>query len=646
MPGTGDDAAQLRVLLVEDCEEDAELLRHELGRSEYAAELVRVETIDGIRTELARCPYDLVISDYTLPEFDARDALRVLQESGHDDIPFIVLSGSISQERLIEILRRGAHGVVLKRDLILLVPVVDRELRAARHRRERLLAEEALRASELRYRELFENANDVIFTIDLDGRFQSLNRAAACLLGYTREEAIARRLTDIVAPDGAEALRARLSARGGEPAQTTFEAMLIGKGGRRIPLEIGWRPIVRDGAVVAFEAIARDLTERRRLEDQLRQAQKMEAVGRLAGGIAHDFNNLLMAVTGYSELLLDRTTPTDPQHRGLEEIRKAASRAAALTRQLLMFSRKHVLEPVVLDVNAVVADLERMLRRLIGEDVELTTSLMAGSAFVKADRGQLEQILMNLVVNARDAMPEGGRLRIATGAVTAGGADQARFPGVAPGEYVVIEVQDTGTGMDTATLSHVFEPFFTTKEPGKGTGLGLSTVYGIVAQAGGSVLVDSEVGRGTQFRVLWPRSAEAARPAADRAHRPTLPLGTEHVLLVEDENGVRELIRDFLARCGYTVIEAGSAPEALELFSRNGRRADVLITDVIMPQMNGRALAERLLAQQPSLKVLYISGYTDDSGVEQSLHAGAGFLQKPFTPDVLARKIREVLDAG
>ena len=645
MPGTGGEP-QLRILVAENSETDVERLRRQLNRGGFEGDLLVVDTLAALRQALARETFDLVICDYHLPGCSGTEALEVLQRSGRD-VPFVVISGRLTQERAVQLMRAGANDVVMKDDLGRLIPIVARELREVRYRRERHLAGEALRASELRYRELFENANDVVFTLDLEGRFTSFNRAGETVSGYSRDEAAGLRLIDIVAPDGADTLRSRLADRGPDAAAATFDAVLLGKDGRRVPLEIAWRPIVRAGAVVGFEGIARDLTERRRLEDQLRQAQKMEAIGRLAGGIAHDFNNLLMAVTGYSELLLDRIAPTDPQYRSVEEIRKAASRAAALTRQLLMFSRKHVLEPVVLDMNTVVADLERMLRRLIGEDVELITALTPGQVSLKADRGQIEQILMNLVVNARDAMPHGGRLRIATARAAIGPADAARYGGVGPGDYVALEVEDTGTGMDAATLSHVFEPFFTTKEPGKGTGLGLSTVYGIVTQAGGAVLVDSEVGRGTVFRVLWPCSAEAPRPAGDRRPRGAmLPLGTEHVLLVEDEAGVRELIRDFLTRCGYAVTEAGSAFEAIELFGRNGRPVDVLITDVIMPQMNGRALADRLLAAQPSLKVLYMSGYTDDAGVEQGLTGGAGFLQKPFTPDVLAQKVRELLDAS
>jgi PAS domain S-box-containing protein len=632
------------VLLVEDSEEDAVLLERELRRGGYRAEVVRVQTPEDMKQALDEQRWDLVVSDYNLPRFSGLDALGVLHQSGQD-LPFVIVSGTVGEARAIELMRAGAHDFVMKDQMGRFVPVIDRELREAQHRRERRRAEEALRASEARYRELFENANDLVFTLGLDGRFTSLNRAGEISTGYTPEEAMQLRLVDVVAPENRESIRACLAATDAGSA-TTFEAVLMGKDGRRIPLEIGWRAIVRNGTVVGFEAIARDMTERHRLEDQLRQAQKMEAVGRLAGGIAHDFNNLLMAVTGYSELLLERLPPDDALRRSAEEIRNAGTRAAALTRQLLTFSRKHVMTPSVLDLNAVVADVERMLRRLIGEDVELTTSLTHGIATVKTDRGQLEQVLVNLVVNARDAMPNGGTLRLSTSRVEVGLRDMTRFPGVPPGNYVLLEVTDTGCGMNAETLAHLFEPFFTTKEPGKGTGLGLSTAYAIVAQSGGHILVDSVLGRGTTFRVLLPETVERPSRPMDAPSRGELPRGTETVLVVEDEPGVRDLIRDFLTRCGYKVVEAGSAMEAIEIVAAGRTPIEMLVTDVVMPQMNGRVLAERLVAAQPSLKVLYMSGYTEDRGLEQNVSSGAAFLQKPFTPDMLARKVREVLDAG
>jgi signal transduction histidine kinase/ActR/RegA family two-component response regulator len=393
------------------------------------------------------------------------------------------------------------------------------------------------------------------------------------------------------------------------------------------------------------EEHGRLIAEQGRVEAQLRQAHKMEALGRLAGGIAHDFNNLLTAVGGYSERILDRLPPRDPLRRDAREIRDAATRASELTRQLLAFSRKEAHQPGIVDVSAVIAGIEGMLRRLIGEDIELTTSYTAADAAVVADRGHIEQVVMNLVVNARDAMPRGGALRIATCDVTVGSAAAPEHEGVEPGEYVAIEVSDTGHGMDAATLSRRFGPDNTTQEPGQGTGLGLSTVHRIVTEAGGFIRVTSAAGEGTTFRVLLPHAERPAARTSARRGMGALPRGSETVLLVEDEQGVRELIRDFLTRCGYAVIEAPHATDAIAEFERHADEIALLITDVVMPQMNGRMLAERLLAANPALKVLYMSGYTDDQLLVHDVAGGAAFIQKPFTPDVLARKVRDVLDA-
>jgi two-component system, cell cycle sensor histidine kinase and response regulator CckA len=635
--------ARLRALVVDETHVLNELVTRELHRAGFDATVVGVGTADAMREALAHGPWDMVISEHGLPRFGGLDALQVLQATGLD-IPFIIVTGHISEHLAIELMRAGAHDYLNKDQLARFLPVVERELREADIRRERRRTEEALRASEQRYRELFENANDMVFTVDLDGRFSSINRAAELVMGYPREEALTMRLAQVVAPEDAGVVQQlqRLADRT-EVQRELVQLTIIGRGQRRIPVELSWRLMVRHGRVIGLEAIARDMTERRRLEDQLRQAGKMEAIGRLAGGIAHDFNNLLMTVTGYSELMLERLDPDDPLRQTAEEILKAATRAAALTRQLLAFSRKQVLTPSVLDLNAVVGDLERMLRRVIGEDIEFVSAFTPGEAPVKADRGQIEQVLMNLVVNARDAMPHGGQLNLTTSLVKLP-PGSTTFPGAAPGRYVQLEVRDTGLGMDTSTMSHLFEPFFTTKESGKGTGLGLSTVYGIVTQSGGFISVESEPSRGATFRVLLPRADEPVPRQATRGRFASLPRGSETVLLVEDETGVRELIRDFLARCGYTVLEAMEVPDAFTLFDAHADKLDLLITDVVMPQMNGRVLAEQLLARRPRLKVLYMSGYTDDQILVHGVATGAGFLQKPFTPDVLARKVRDVLD--
>jgi two-component system cell cycle sensor histidine kinase/response regulator CckA len=401
----------------------------------------------------------------------------------------------------------------------------------------------------------------------------------------------------------------------------------------------------RGGEVEYYETFVRDVTEQRRLEGQLLQAQKMEAVGRLAGGVAHDFNNLLTVILSYGDLLLEDLPRDAPQRDDVAEIRQAAVAASALTRQLLAFSRQQVLEPRVLDVNAVVAGTEKLLTRLIGEDVRLTISLATTVGLVKVDPGQLEQIIMNLAVNARDAMPQGGRLTIETGDVEMDETYVRGHPLAHAGHYVMLAVSDTGVGMDAETQARIFEPFFTTKEVGKGTGLGLATVYGIVKQSGGFIWVYSEPGHGTTFKVYLPRVDEPVSPAAAAA--PPAAGGAETVLVVEDVAAVRTVAREMLERRGYTVLEAPDGESALRLAGKHRGEIHLLLTDVVMPGGSGRALADRLLALRPGMKVLYMSGYTDDAVVRHGiLEAGIAYLQKPFAPDSLTRKVRAVLDQG
>ena len=380
-------------------------------------------------------------------------------------------------------------------------------------------------------------------------------------------------------------------------------------------------------------------------QGQLEQAQKMDAIGRLAGGVAHDFNNLLTVILGRTDILLHPLKPEDPTRHGIELIQRTAGRAADLTRQLLAFSRKQVLEPVILDLSAVTTDMKDMLGRLIGEDIALLTTPTPGLGRVKADRGQIEQVIMNLAVNARDAMPQGGRLILETASVDLDDEYVRRHVGARPGPHVMLAVSDTGTGIPHEIQAQIFEPFFTTKEQGKGTGLGLATVYGIVKQSGGYIEVDSEPGQGTTFRIYLPRLDAEAAPV-DRSARPaTAAGGTETILLVEDEEGVRELARDILRASGYTVLEARNGAEALPLCARHQGPLDMLLTDVVMPRMSGRELAERLAPLRPDLSVLYMSGYTDDAVIRHGvLGAGTAFLQKPFTPAALVLRVRETLD--
>jgi two-component system, cell cycle sensor histidine kinase and response regulator CckA len=523
---------------------------------------------------------------------------------------------------------------------------------------ERRRAERRLRESEESFRAVAETATDAIITIDEQSRVLFVNRAAERIFGHTREAMTGAHVSLLMPAH----LRAGHEAGLGRYVETgrrhtsweRIELTGLHADGHEIPLELSFAEFFRGGQRF-FTGIARDITERRRAEErmrgaeeQLRQAQKMEAVGRLAGGIAHDFNNLLTAVMGYSQLALSRLPADSTARPAVEEIAQAGQRAANLTAQLLAFSRKQILQPRVLDLNAVVSDMSRLLRRLIGEDIELVTALAPGLWHVLADPGQVEQVILNLAVNARDAMPQGGRLTVETANVELDEAYVLRHVATRSGPYALLAVTDTGAGMDAATQARVFEPFFTTKGQGKGTGLGLATVYGIIKQSGGYIWVYSEPGRGTTFKIYLPRAGPGGEGAAAQgADAPAAPRGSETVLLVEDDEMVRRLAREVLEANGYRVLEAAGGAEAFALAQNAGRQLDLLLTDVVMPGASGKELAEAVGALRPGLAVLYVSGYTDETIVHHGvLDAGTAFLQKPFTPDALARKVREVLDAA
>ncbi len=487
---------------------------------------------------------------------------------------------------------------------------------------------------------------DIIFALSPEGTIASLNPAFETITGLRREEWVGQPFERLVHP---EDLPLALELLGrvvrGELRPASQFRVRTAKGDYRVG-EFSATPQLHEGRLVGILGIGRDVTERVQLEQQLRQAQKMEAVGRLAGGIAHDFNNILTAITGYADLLLEDLGATDPRRQDADEIHKAADRAAGLTRQLLAFSRQQVLQPTVLEVNKLVSDLEKMLRRLLGEDVELGTRLAPTTGRVKADPGQLEQVIMNLAVNARDAMPNGGKLTLETGNVDLDGAYAADHYPARAGPFVMLAVSDTGIGMSEETQVHMFEPFFTTKEKGKGTGLGLATVYGIIKQSGGFIWVYSEVGHGTTFKLYLPRVEELAERASQPAQAPARAArGTETVLVVEDEAPVRSVARQVLERHGYTVLEAPSAEAALDIVARYSGTIHLLLTDVVMPGLNGRELANRLAGLRPDAKVIFMSGYTDDAVTRHGvLEPGSAYVQKPFTPDAIARKVREVLD--
>ncbi|HEU5042170.1 MAG TPA: ATP-binding protein, partial [Gemmatimonadales bacterium] len=481
----------------------------------------------------------------------------------------------------------------------------------------------------------------------LDGRFIKVPPSLCRLLGYGEAELLGMRSDDLTHPQDREAdLRQRERLIRGEARSYDVEKRLIRRHGPPVWVYLNCS-IVQDaaGRPLYLLAYLRDVTERKSLEDQLRQAQKMEAVGQLAGGIAHDFNNLLTAIQGNTELLLTALEPRDARRMDVLEIARAAHRAATLTRQLLAFSRKQVLQPRIVSLNAVVSDLTTMLRRIIGEDVELRVDLDPALGRVLADAGQLEQVITNLAVNARDAMPHGGMLTLRTRNLSADEVP-AGDPEAPPllGELVALSVADNGTGMDERTQARLFEPFFTTKELGRGTGLGLATVYGIVRQSGGHIRVSTRLHEGTTFTVYLPRVEGQLELEPSEESEPAAAPGTGTVLVVEDEESVRVLARRVLTARGYHVLDAADAAEALTLTDGGRRRIDLLVTDVVMPGMGGPALAERLVAAQPGLRVLYISGYAEEAIQRQgSLPAGGALLEKPFTADQLASRVREAI---
>jgi signal transduction histidine kinase len=525
---TGVTNKALRALIADDSENDVLLLLRVLRKAGYEPVYERVCTALAMKAALQRQAWDIVISDYEMPNFGGFEALQLLKESGHD-LPFILVSAVISEETAVAAMKAGAHDYIMKRNLARLAPAIERELREAQTRVARKDAEAALRQS----------------------------------------------------------------------------------------------------------------------EEQLRQVQKIEAVGRLAAGVAHDFNNILTAIMGHSELLLRQLDADDPRRKNAEQIEKVAHLAAGLTRQLLIFSRKQVIEPRVLNLNAVILDIKKMFRRLIGEDIEFCTLLDPAAGHIKADPGQIEQVIMNLAVNARDAMPNGGKLTVTTANTTLDKNHLKNFPDMGAGDYVMLAIADTGTGMSEEVKAHLFEPFFTTKPSGKGTGLGLATCFGIVKQNTGHINVQSELGSGTTFKIYFPQVQSALEPLRVRNQPTEVAGGNETVLLVEDEPVVRELAVATLREKGYTVVEAVNGEEGLRLARQHDGKIDLVLTDVVMPVMGGKEMADALRTSHPDTKVLFTSGYTEDAlGHHGVLRPGILFLPKPYMTATLARKVREILDEG
>lgn len=628
-----------RILLIEKDSSTAQRVWDMLKDSQDCTfQIVRAKSLQAGLPKLVS-EIDALLVDFDAPYGNGLAGLYEIH-SQFNSLPIIVL---IPQERKAlgkQALDAGAAEYLVKETLI---PELLRK--TLRYVTEYKRAESTARQSEQRFHELFENAKDILFTLDLEGRITSLNKSAEEVMGWPRSETLQRNIKNFVAPEHfnlcGQMMRCILNE---EPLQH-FEISMLRKDGQRVLLEISARLIRSNGEKAGVQGIARDVTERRQLENTVQQSQKLEAIGRLSGGLAHDFNNLLCVIVGHAEMLLERLEPTNTAINNITQIRKAADSAASLTRQLLAFSRKQVFHPKTLDLSAIVVETEKLVRPLIGENIELFTALNPTLGNVRVDPVQIEQVLVNLILNARDAMPQGGRLTIETATVHLEEEQESKRSLIPAGSYVMFAVTDTGCGMDEETQSRIFEPFYTTKELGKGTGLGLATVYGIVKQSGGFIWVCSELGRGTTFKVYLPRVENRVTPLRSSKRQTNVCKGTETVLLVEDAEPPRALIKEFLKDSGYMVLEAENGSEAIRIASDFRGPIHLLLTDLVMPGMGGQQLAEQLRRIRPATKVLFMSGYPNHSLAQSGIPAvGVVFLEKPFTREILSRKARQILD--
>jgi PAS domain S-box-containing protein len=639
----------VRVLIIEDSDDDALLVITHLRRGGIEVAYERVQTIEAVSEALTARPPDIVICDYNLPAFSAEEALKVLRDSGLD-VSFILVSGAVGEETAAAVMKAGAHDFILKDRLSRLVPAVQRELRDAQVRRQRRSAEAALRESEERFRLLAEHVHDIIFRYRLlpEPGFEYISPAVAGLAGCQPEELYLNSALVFSMMDPEDRGAVETSWRSPTPA----------------PLITRWRQ--RDGGVawteqravgvhddhgqlIAVEGILRDVTtqvladqEHERLDRELRQADRLDSLGRLAGGIAHDFNNLLAVILAYASDVTSSLAADHPGRPDMQKISHAAERAAALTRQLLIFSRLEPSQLETLDLNSIVSDIEQLLGRTIGEDIEFLTLAQEDLYPVTIDRSKIEQVIMNLVVNARAAMPDGGRLRIET-------ANLDRDDDLPPGaggerKLVSLTVTDTGSGMTPEIAQRAFEPFFTTKGPGQGTGLGLATAYGVIKDAGGEITLQSEPGSGTTLTVLLP----AAEREVTRTHvtRPAAPPrgGGQAILVVEDDDAVRDMVTRMLTRAGYQVIAAATAKDALEIITSQTVHVDALLTDVVMPDMSGPQLAERIRGTHHQLPVLLMSGYTAGSLPRgPAATTDLPLILKPFNAATLLQHLQDIL---
>lgn len=638
----------IHILHLEDDPADAELVQAKIEAAGLICQITHVQTRDGFDAALRQGGHDIILADFRLPMYDGMSALRLAQEVC-PDLPFIFVSGTMGEDAVIDGFTEGATDYVLKQSLTRLVPSIRRALHEAGIQHERKRVKEELHKLS---RAVEQSANTIIIT-NIEGYIEYANPKFTETSGYSLADALEQHTrilkSGLTSPEVYQQLWETINA--GKEWRGEFQ-------NRKKSGEIYWEsasisPIRNtDGVITHFLAVKEDITARKqaeeahaKLEEQLRQSQKMESIGRLASGVAHDFNNLLTVILGYSDLLQIKVGIKHPWVEDLEQIRRAGERAATLTRQLLAFSRQQALAPVILDLNRLVINLQKMLERLIGEDITLSTTTHPALWPITADPGQIEQVVMNLVVNARDAMPTGGKITIETNNVYLDD-NYAQVHIEAPiGPCVMLAVTDTGYGMDSAIQARIFEPFFTTKEQGKGTGLGLSTVYGIIKQSGGDITVYSEPGQGTTFKIYLPATEAPAISLATPQTQMVSHHSTETILLVEDDDSLRSLVRKTLQAEGYTILAAGSGAEALSLVKQLHGEVDLLLTDVVMPSMSGREVAEQLSALYPKAKILFMSGYTNDTVVRHGLlTTEIEFLAKPFTPNTLITRVNTLLD--
>ena len=742
----------LRILLLEDVVTDAQLIKHELRKSNIPFVIECVESRQAFLKSLSEFQPDIILSDFSMPGFNAMEALRVLAESNYD-LPFILVTGSQSEEVAVQCMKEGADDYILKSTLKRLPPALQNAIRKKAAERERGRAIAALQRSEEHFRSLIENALDIIAVLNLDGTFRYASPSVR-VLGYQPEDLVGKSAFDYVSKDDSievselfntalenpglagtvefmfrhqdgsfrmlEAickgmwvdpktrgivLNARdvterkqaeasieklaafarlnpnpvleLNAAGQltyfndaasamcrslgllhpsdilpeDTASVVKECLVTGQSNLHRETTVGSRilnwsyfPIITSQVVHCY---AVDITERLSLEAQLRQSQKMDSIGQLAAGVAHDFNNILTVIQGYSGLMLAREDLNPEFAEPLQQMAAGVERASNLTRQLLTFSRKQLMQPQELDLNEVISNVTKLLRRILGEDILLHFNYSPNLPSISADSGMMEQIVMNLAVNARDAMPRGGQLTIGTTTAVITDAHVRANPEASRGEFVCLRITDSGSGIPHTVMPRIFEPFFTTKEVGKGTGLGLATVYGIVKQHRGWVEVLSEVGRGTTFRIYLPTCSHKPQPLPAAPSVQKVTGGTEKILVVEDEPELQILVKDILEHYGYRVMLASSGPEALDTWAKHGEEIDLLLTDMVMPgNMGGRELAEKLKGKKSSLKVVYTTGYSVDMmGTEFAFKRGLNFLPKPYHPLTLVKIIRDCLDS-